>query len=327
MTLIVMTMYQSTTSAALVPESIDWSRGPDIPLPRGGYYAAWYRGGLLVAGGTYWKDKKKIWTDRVSFYDPQRDHWEEWAPLPKPIAYGVMSEVGSKLYLIGGIDEKVLHHDIYRLEKQQWQRIGEAPAGVVYSTAVSIDSRIYVMGGGTNNNDLTTATNQAWCYEPKSGKWEKLPTVPGPPRVVHAAGAIGKQIYIFGGLTKKVGEPYYNLDDAYRFDTVKRQWTRINSLPQAARALWAVSVGGQVYLFGGMATEGLDTVYRYKPSTDEYQLVSRMPVALRDTKFFYHKGNFYGASGEDKAASRFSGLLIGLRKDGVTYVDNEERSR
>lgn len=311
-----MAIHKPAELSSGITESIAWKRGPDIPLPRGGYYAAWHQGGLLLAGGTYWKDKKKIWTDRVSFYDPRRGHWEEWAPLPRPLAYGVMALAAGRLYLIGGIDEKVLHHDIYRLEGQKWRRIGEAPAGVIYSSAVSVDSRIYVMGGGTNNNDLTTVTNQAWLYEPKNGRWTKLPAVPGPPRLVHAAAAIDKQIFVFGGLTQKAGEPYRNLDDAHRFDTRTRKWTTIKSLPEAARALWAANAGDYIYLFGGMGEKELDTVYRYDQTRDEYQLVSRMPVALMDTKFFFKDGIFYGATGEDKAASRFSGLLIGRHEGG-----------
>jgi N-acetylneuraminic acid mutarotase len=171
------------------------------------------------------------------------------------------------------------------------------------------------MGGGTDNNDLTTATNQAWSYDPKKGRWKKLADVPGPPRLVHAAGVLNKKIFIFGGLTKKAGEPYSNLADAYSFDTKTGKWNTIKSLPEAARAFSATSTGRHVYLFGGMGRQGLDTVYRYNASRDDYELISRMPLALMDTKFFYYRGAFYGAAGEDKAASRFSGLLIGRRKN------------
>jgi N-acetylneuraminic acid mutarotase len=308
-----MSLYQSPTSTSTVID-IDWSRGPDIPLPRGGYYAAWYKGGLLLAGGTYWRDKKKIWTDRVSFYDPAHRRWEEWNSLPYPLAYGVMAQLAGNLYLIGGIDESVLRHNIYRLKDQKWERIGKAPAGVVYSSAITVDSRIYMMGGGTSNNDLTTVTNQAWSYDPKTGNWQRLEPVPGPPRLLHAATSVGKAIYVFGGLTQKTGEPYRNLDDAHRFDTRSQKWTTIRSLPQAARALWATSAGNDIYLFGGVGAVELNSVYRYGLSRDEYELISRMPLALMDTKFFYHDGAFYGAAGEDKAASRFSGLLIGRFK-------------
>ncbi len=310
-------VHQPAQSELGLSETINWVRGPDIPLPRGGYYAAWHKGGLVLAGGTYWKDKKKIWTDLVSYYNPVQGVWREWTPLPKPLAYGVMANVAGNLYLIGGIDETVLHHDIYKYEGEEWRKVGQAPAGVVYASAVTVGSRIFVTGGGTSNNDLTTATNQAWSYDPQSGVWEKLPGVPGPPRLVHAAGVLDKSIYIFGGLTQKSGEPYRNLDDAYKFDTLKKRWTKIRSLPQAARALWATSAGHYIYLFGGMGEKELNTVYRYNPSSDKYELVSQMPLPLMDTKFFYFNGAFYGAAGEDKAASRFSGLLIGHKRENV----------
>lgn len=305
---------QPAVSTTGLADSIDWSRGPDVPLPRGGYYAAWYKGGLLLAGGTYWQEKRKIWTDRVSFYDPAHGRWEEWSPLPRPLAYGVMAEAAGSLYLIGGIDASTLHHDVYRLEGQEWKPVGKAPSGVIYSSAVTVDSKIYVMGGGTSNDDLTTVTGQNWSYDPESGKWERLESVPGPPRLLQAACAVDETIYVFGGLTQKSGEPYRNLDDAYRFDTRSGKWSAIRALPRPVRAAWATRVGDQIYIFGGMAEEALDTVYRYSPARDEYELVSRMPVALLDTEFFHDRGTFYGATGEDKPASRFSGLLIGRLK-------------
>ena len=36
--------------------SIEWKRGEDIPLPRGGYFAVWQNGELWLAGGNIWKD-------------------------------------------------------------------------------------------------------------------------------------------------------------------------------------------------------------------------------------------------------------------------------
>jgi N-acetylneuraminic acid mutarotase len=297
-----------------VEDTIVWSRGPDIPLPRGGYYAAWYRGGLLIAGGTYWRNGKKYWTDRVSFYDPKLNNWTEWEPLPRPLAYGVMAQVGGKLYLMGGIDEQTLYHDMYRLQDKKWIRIGDVPAGFVYAAATVVGPRIYVMGGGTSNNDLTKATSQNWSFDTRTLKWEKLEPVPGRPRVVHSITASGKFIYLFGGASQNSGEPLVNLNDAYRFDTVTKSWVALRPMPAASRALWAAEADGLIYLLGGSADRSLDTVYQYHPKQDEYRLVSRLPLPLLDTKYFYHKGAFYGATGEDKGGSRFSGLLIGRLK-------------
>ena len=302
-------------AAAPWSKTIEWTRGPDVPQPRGGYFAAWHAGGLVMAGGTYWEDKRKLWSDRVSFYDPAARKWHEWQPLPKPLAYGVMARAGETLYLIGGIGEREISRDIYTLDGRRWRRAGTAPAPFIYAAAVSVGQKIYIFGGGTSNDDLTTANTQAWSYDVADRRWTALAAVPGPPRLVHAVAAIGSQIYLFGGLTHPKSEPYRNLADAYRYDTTRGTWSRIESLPAPTRALWATSVGGDVYLFGGRSLNILRTVDRYDPARDEYVPAGQLPVGLMDTKFFHDRGLFFGAGGEDKPGSRFSGLLIGRLMD------------
>jgi N-acetylneuraminic acid mutarotase len=292
-------------------DQILWSRGPDIPLPRGGYYASWFRGGLLIAGGTYWKDNKKLWSDSVHFYDPSKRTWAEWPPLPMPLAYGLTAQVDGRIYLISGMKEDKLSLDIFRLDGRQWTRIGAAPAGFIYGAAAVVGKKIYAIGGGSSNNDLTTATSQVWVFDPTKAKWEQLESFPGRPRVVHTVAAMGNAIFLFGGATQPKGGPLEDLSDAYRFDTITRKWTALKSLPRPSRASWATVANGSIFLIGGSAERPQDTVYNYLPETDEYRLVSHLPSPLLDSKFFFHDGVFYGATGEDKGRSRFPGLYIG----------------
>jgi N-acetylneuraminic acid mutarotase len=294
--------------------SISWSRGPDLPLPRGGYQAAWFQGGLLIAGGTYWKNNQKFWTDKVSFYEPRSNHWSELESLPHPLAYGSMVQANQKLYLIGGSDEKSLSNDIYQLDGQGWVRIGEAPFKSVYSAAVARSTHIYIFGGGSSVTDLTKATNEAWMFNIKSRQWKKLEPIPGSPRTMHAAAIRDRYIYIFGGATQQPGQELINLDDAYRFDTQSERWSKLKSAPQPTRAWWATTGNDSLYLFGGYSENFLDQVYQYEPQKDEYRLVSKLPLPLCDTKFFLSEGVFYAASGEDKEGSRYSGTLIGKIK-------------
>lgn len=292
-------------------EEITWTRGADIPLPRGGYYANWYNGGLLIAGGTYWKDQKKYWTDAVSFYDPRSQRWTDWPSLPLPLAYGVMAQVEGKLYLITGMANEKLCLDVLRLDDRKWTRIGSAPAGFIYGAAATVGKKIFVISGGASNNDLTTATNQAWSFDPAANHWEKLEAFPGRPRVVHAVVSIGKSIFVFGGANQVKGGDLTDLNDAYRFDSVTGKWTELASMPVACRAMGAAVAKGSIYLIGGVGAQTLNTVYKYSPDKNQYQLVSHLPAPLLDSKFFFKDGYFYGATGEDKARSRFPGLYIG----------------
>lgn len=303
------------SSAKAQESQITWQRGADIPLPRGGYFAEWHNGGLWLAGGSYWKDGKKLWTNETSFYNPKTKTWSTLKPIPKAVGYGATAKIGKDLFLFGGADaDGNLNTDVYRLRGEDWSKVSESPSGFIYPAYTAVGSKVYIFGGSTSASDVTKATNNVLIYDAKTGKWEKTAAIPGEARQIFSAAAIGKYIYVFGGVTQKQGEKIYNLDDAYRFDTRAKTWSKIKKTPTAMRAFWAGSDGKNIYLIGGYADAGLDSVYRYAPSKDEYELVSKLPQPLMDTKFIYNKGHFYGASGEDKLMSRFSGLVIGKIK-------------
>jgi N-acetylneuraminic acid mutarotase len=294
---------------------ISWSRGPDVPLPRGGYFAAWYNNGLWIGGGSYWQDGKKLWTNAASFYDPNKEMWSEAGTIPSAIGYGVTAGIGKYLYLLGGVDsEGIPNLKIHRLRGKNWSEVGETPSGFVYPAYTTIGSIIYILGGSTSSSDVTKATNEAWAYDTTKNKWTRLDPIPGAPRQIFSAAAVGDKIYVFGGVTQKPGEKFHNLDDAYRLDSRTGIWKSLSKLPQPMRAFWAGADGKQLYLIGGYGEAGLDTVYRYSPSADSYELVSRLPQPLMDTKFIFNNGVFYGASGEDKLVSRFRGMVIGRFK-------------
>ena len=292
-------------------ESIHWSRAVDLPLPRGGYFAAWHNGGVLVAGGTYWKEGKKIWTDAVHFFDPKQGRWFVRTPLPRPLAYGQMISIGGNAYLLGGCDENTVYRTVFRLQSDGWTRIGELPDSLVYFSAVATGDVIYLLAGSHSLNDLSQGTNRAWALDLRAMTWREIEPVPGPPRMTHAAAVVGKSIYVFGGATQEPGKNLIDLDDVVCFDTERKTWRTAARLPEPTRAGWALAVGPAVYLLGGANEKMLDQVLRYDSVADQYSRTSNLPLPLADTKFFYHNGMIYGAGGEDRARSRFAGTIIG----------------
>ena len=56
----------STTNSTL-----RWNQGKDLLFPKGSYGSGFLDGKLVLAGGTDWKDDKKLWLDEVVAYDPQ----------------------------------------------------------------------------------------------------------------------------------------------------------------------------------------------------------------------------------------------------------------
>jgi N-acetylneuraminic acid mutarotase len=291
--------------------TILWTRGPDVPLPRGGYGMAWHNQGVVLAGGTFWRNKQKLWTDDVSFFDPKSNQWSGLNPLPRPLAYGVLVEFEGSLHLLGGCDNRQVYRDLLRFADNQWTRIGEIPEPLVYSSAAVLDGKIYQVAGSHDINDLTTGTRRTWVYDPRPGHWSEGPPVPGPPRLLHVLAVLDDSLYLFGGCTQKPGGTLTDLADAYRLPRGARQWESIKSLPLAIRAAGIAVTGGGIYIFGGHGGEFLDEVYRYDPGRNDYTRVSRIPTALADTKYVFGNGHFYGATGEDAGGSRFRGLLVG----------------
>lgn len=300
------------SSAQEKTEKIVWERGENIPLARGGYFAEWLDGGLWLAGGSYWKDGQKLWTTEVSHYDPESKKWSTREPLPKAFGYGVTARVGRSLYLLGGVDaDGAPNKQIYKLTDGKWSVIGMSPGVFIYPAYAVVGKNVYIFGGSPSPSDVTKATADTWIYDTEANVWEKGPPIPGEPRQIFSSAAVGKYIYVFGGVTQKADEEIRNLDNAYRFDTDRKTWSEIGAMPVAMRAFWAGTDGKHVYLLGGYSDAGLDMVYRYNPNEDAYANVSKLPQPLMDTKFIYRNGKFYGASGEDKLASRFEGLVIG----------------
>jgi N-acetylneuraminic acid mutarotase len=301
-----------TNNARKNTMQIEWERADDVPLPRGGYFAAWTNGGLWIAGGSYWKNDEKLWTNEASFFDPKSGKWSTAEPIPKAFGYGVTASIESDIYILGGADgEGKPNRDIYRLRDEKWTKIGETPAEFIYPAYSAVGSSIYIFGGSTHASDVSLSTNETHIYDTETGTWSKGEPLPGEPREIFSAASIGTDIYVFGGLTQKKGEEIANLDDAYRFDTTSGKWSPIKKMPIKMRAFWAGTDGENVFLIGGYSDAGSDSVYRYSPKTDEYELISKLPQPLMDTKFIYNDGHFYGASGEDKPRSRFPGFVIG----------------
>lgn len=300
-----------TIAARPSSHNITWKRGPDIPLPRGGYFAAALQGGVLVAGGAHWQAGEKLLTDRVDFYNPHSGKWSQWPSLPEPLAYGGMVRIDGTLYLMGGGNLTEPQRKVYKLVHREWVTVAQTPVPLFFTSAVSVGSRVYLLGGTPEIDDLSKGTNEVWMADVRDWKWKRLPPFPGAPRTIHGAAAAGSSVYLFGGVRQRKGGPLQNLDDAYRLDTLTETWTTLKSGPQQVRAWWAEAVDEDVYLLGGYSDGFLDTVYRYDPAKDEYTLVSNFDPGLADTKFIHHQGTFYGISGEDKGKSRFPGLLLG----------------
>ena len=137
----------------------EWSRGPDMPVPRHHLVAAGLGGKLYVVGGRSGlldTNNDVPPTGEFDRYDPKTEEWVRLPALPFPASYPGITTAAGKIVVVGGEDQT------------QWED-----------------------GGGW-------VTPAAWAFDPKAGRWERLPDLNIERRGMGAA-SVGGRVYVLSG--------------------------------------------------------------------------------------------------------------------------------
>ncbi len=329
--LICLLMLMTTLSPA--SPVLSWKEGKKLALAKGGYASGIFDGKLLLAGGTHWKDDTKLWTNAVVAYDPTRDQWQVFPPLPKALAYGASAVDEAAFYFLGGAGPENLERAGYRLKRQgsayRWEEFTQLPVDRAYSRAVVLDGQLFLVGGSQSVTDLSKASRALLSLSLKkpNATWKTLRPMPGEGRAVFAAASCNGKLYVFGGCLVDGGE-VRNLASAYQYDPGADQWTRLHDVPAPTRAWSASSADGRfIFLFGGYSNspdpkastqngQFENRVYRYDTERDAYHEMSPLPFANADMSFHFLKSAFYGAGGEPLQKARAAWTFIGQLQDG-----------
>ena len=238
----------STRAEAFLPTTGTWSMEADLPVPVHHTMAAGYRGRVYVAGG-YGPDHGQLTT----LFAFTGDGWTRLAPMPEDRAAGGAAIVNGKLYVVGGttsspagrLAKRML---VYDIAANRWTtRRGPMPREHLGVTALG--GRIYAVGGRTAGFDTNMALVEV--FNPRTGRWTRLPKVPGRRGGTGAAGT-GRSIVSVGGEA-----PSGTIRTVYRYDVRSRRWSRLPNLPTPRHGLGVAAVGGKVYVIGGGTSPGL----------------------------------------------------------------------
>lgn len=280
------------------------------PLPRAGCAVGVVGGELVVAGGTYWREGRKFWSERVDAFDPVANQWTARASLPRPHGDVAALAHAGALYVFGGGAEGAATSDVWTLRDNSWT----APANLALpaprrsSGVAVVDGTFYLLGGlsGTGS-EFSLATSTVWAAKP-DGRWEPRAPIPGPARFNLSVGVVGERIIVAGGCAEEHGA-IRNLDEIIAYDPSTDAWTVLGRLPFANRAGCGLADASGLLIFGGYTDKFETGILRYDVQSGTAETVGRLPTGLAGAYFLRVGSQILGVTGENGIKMRFPGML------------------
>ncbi|MBM3458668.1 MAG: hypothetical protein FJX77_09080 [Armatimonadetes bacterium] len=314
---------RGTPSRTPPPALSPWSRLPELPQARGGSAVAWLGDRLVVAGGSYWKDETKRYSERVDAFNPAAGVWREVAPIPEPVASPGTAVDQEALYLVGGTTTGgAATRACWKLTPQpnwDWTRLPDLPEPRAYGAAAVLGNRLYFTASCRNPSDLNSVVPDAWVLNLARLEqgWRQVAPPPGPARCLSAAAVVRDRLYLFGGCHGNAGSQAVNVADVVRYDPDRDRWEQRRALPRPLRtATAAVLPDGGIALAGGYSggpTDGEQygpaygferRVLIYNPGRDRFTEAAPLPIANATVGLGVGPERLHAVGGEDRARSR-----------------------
>jgi non-specific serine/threonine protein kinase len=223
-----------------------WTRLPDLPVSVDHAAASSWRGRLVVVGG-YGADREPL---RAAFlFDGRR-----WRRLPAPpeerAAAAAAATSDGRVWVVGGrmrsgLATRMLSLDLRTL---RW-RTHPGPRPREHLAATALRGRVYAIGGRLAGYDTNLATVQA--YDPKRGRWSRLPDLPDPRGGTGAAAIAGRIVSVGGESPAGTNRTVWALRPG------ARAWAALPDLPTPRHGLGVVSLRGRVWAIAGGPQPGL----------------------------------------------------------------------
>jgi N-acetylneuraminic acid mutarotase len=276
-----------------------WTERMPMPLPRAHCAVGIWNGRLVVAGGTYWRDDRKFWSDRFDGYEAASDRWVKLPPLPTPHGEGVCFPMRDALVVAGGgVNGRMLatawafRGGVWRAEKEM-----ALPEPRRCPTVVSAEDTVFVIGGFAGPAGEDSATRTVWAWPPGLNGWKEMAPMPAPARFWPAVGTIAGKVYVAGGAKFNNGT-VENLDDIIVYDPAVDRWSRAARMSSACRGASGLVVDGQFLIIGGYGSTFERRILCFDPRTGSIQESGSLPRGLGFSRFVQFEKRIYGVSGE-----------------------------
>jgi Kelch motif protein/kelch motif-containing protein len=257
------------------PAADKWTKKKPMARPAHHEALAEYRGKIYMMGGFVaptsgqpggWQPIDNAWE-----FDPVADSWKALAPLPTKRGSAFATEVGGKIYVIGGASthpgakeialyangpgRSVGANEAYDPATNKWEPRSPMPTARNHAFGGLVGGKIYVIGGRLGSSFSAASSNSDVVeeYDPAVDSWgtvrAKMPTA----RSGGGWGTYGGRIYVAGG---EVATP--QLVGAFRafeaYDPGTNQWTAMPSMPIPRHGVAGAVIGNRFHLVSGMVT-------------------------------------------------------------------------
>ena len=221
------------------PQTDTWRSAASLPIATNHNAAAVAAGTLYAFGGT---------SNRVFAYDPQRNAWNEVAPMHyqhgNSAAIGV---IGDKIYVAGGTGAGMQQNEVevYDPVSNTWTVLPSMHVPRNHTAGGVIDGKFYVVGGRDNPG----APSALERYDPNTSTWTQLAPMPTGRSGLAAAG-FGGRLYAFGGEVPQLHsevEVYTPQEDI---------WEKLEPMPNPRHGIFAAVIDNAIYIIGGGTQQG-----------------------------------------------------------------------
>ena len=261
-----------------------------------------------------------------TFFVPYDANGNAWARIGKnmvaitnsPAAAGistgqVATSYNNLIYLFGGFngaDQTGLFS--YNPLSNTWATLATATTGVEACGFGAINNVLFVCGGNTGGNLNSVATVQA--YDIANNSWSTKGNMP------ISVGQVGSCVlngvlYIQCGTTQTAGTGTNQLN-LFAYYSASDTWVTIGNYPNANGVSNPAITGydNSIFILGGLdggTGNSVATCYRFDLTTNTYNQIANMPLALDSASAFTLNGKIYLTGGEN----------LGITKT-TTYIYN-----
>jgi non-specific serine/threonine protein kinase len=224
-----------------------WEPGPSLPVPVNHAMSVGIADRIYVFGG-YLSGNRP--TDAAFVLDATQG-WRRIAPMPQARAAATAVAVDGTVYVAAGVGPSGLAAEmlVYDTATDRWTVAPGPPTRREHLGGAGFGGLVYTVGGRTGGLDTNLGAFEA--FDPRTGRWTRLPDLPTPRGGLAATATCAGLIVAVGG------EARATFAEAEVFDTATETWKTLPPLPTPRHGLGVVAIRNTIYTLAGGPTPGL----------------------------------------------------------------------